>query len=188
MAQLDTGTATLRVKNDSAHTRASVQGTSLQFHGRAISADGSVELVGTPGESIGGWKLGFAQLEYAEGNFANYRGRTNAEGSVHLRWNHAVVARDTDENAPSIFYDPPSAGIFDKGRGTYVAPAGQTLPASGRLRLSARMYDEAAQTYACTVVNPAARNATNFLYLAYATFMFYTALIAQEPGGRFHIL
>lgn len=187
MARLDTNSARLRVAHDSMPTTATVSAATLQCEGRLIKAAGSVELVGTPGESAAGWKLGFAQLEYAEGNFANYRGRTNNEGSVHLNWNHAIVARDTDETAPSVFYDPPSLGVVN-GRGTFTAPSGLTIPASGRLTLSSMMDDQADNPFPCTQTNPAARNATNFLYHAYATFMFYTALIAQEPNGHFHIL
>lgn len=188
MVTLDLQSANLRVKSEGAPTQADVATQTLNFHGRWIIADGSVDLVGAPGENIGGWKLGYAQLEYAEGNFANYRGRTNADGSIHLSWSHGLVARDTDESAPSIFYDPPSGGITDKGRGTRVVPHGARMPASGRFRLNSVFADAPGQEYPASLKNPSARDQTNFLYHAYATFMFYTALIAQEPSGRFHIL
>src|SRR6266542_2220712 len=56
-------------------------GHALFYAGR-LSAVGQATLMGSAGESCEGWSLGIIQMQWVETNWASYRGRTRAEGSL----------------------------------------------------------------------------------------------------------
>jgi hypothetical protein len=156
-----------------------------------ISATGRVDIVGTPGESVAGWRLGWFQLQFIEDNYARYRGRTERDGSAMASWSHLQLSRDTDETATprSLYYDPPSQGVTD-GRGTFTVGPGTVLPASGRLTMTSGFGDGPESSWDVKVTNTKTRPraADNFLHHADIAFHFCTLLVAESPTHEFTFL
>ena len=151
-----------------------------------IEAGADVALVDPiPGSFSGAWKFGFIQLEYAETNYARYRGLQESHGSTLSTSSRLSLARDTDPRFPDIFYDPASSGVV-AGRGTVVLGTATPMPPGGLVR-HVMMWDRPQQPFPTRFTN-AHTGFFNYLHHMECAFMFCTILAAQEPGGRFHLL
>jgi hypothetical protein len=162
---------------------------SVQLTSARMRAEADVPLVDSvPGSFTGDWKFGYIQLEYAETNYARYRGRQEAHGSTLSTSSRRFLVRDTDERAPDVWYDPPSGGIDGTGRGTQVLRFTTPIPASRRLMTRVVISDVPRQSFPTRITN-ASTGFFNFLHHMESTFKFCTILTAQEPNnGRFHFL
>lgn len=163
----------------------------IRFASHWIVADGGVKLGGRPGEDIHGWELGYIQLALFLTDYARYRGKTVAEGSVRITRNVKTLSRDTHEKLPSLWYDSVRWGIHKQGpfvpRGTRVLPPGTTLPKSGEYEISAGFGDAPYRSYPPTVRNTAT-GFENFIYHADIGLQFCTMLTARNPRGHYHVL
>lgn len=188
MASLNRNTAPLRASGGGVPT-AVVEGGAAGRIACAcpgIAAGGSVVLVGAAGESVAGWALGYIQLKFIATDYARYRGRSVAEGSVLVTRSNQILCRDTDESSPELWYDPIRAGMHG-ARGTRVLPAGTAIQPSGEYVISAGFRDAPRRFFDAKVRNTAT-GADNLAHHIDIGLHFCTMLTAREPGGRYHVL
>ena len=163
----------------------------FNFNAPTIDANGSMRLRGTPGEDVGGWKLGFVQLKYIGTNYARYRGTHDHDGSMLISGNNQIVCRDTDIGSTEVWYDSLKAkyGHGNSPRGTNRLAAGTVLPDSGFLDVPAHLFDQPGRSWDAAEVNTVARGRpNNFLHHVDIGLAFCTMLVAQDPTNRFHLL
>jgi hypothetical protein len=161
------------------------------FTTRQISGTGSVELVGTPGESCAGWRLGFIQLQLVETNRAYYRGDRVSDGGLLYEGDRppawpSRMCRDTVRGSPLFYTLPGEGNDFDS-----LFPPNAVIESDGRKALSAQFSDSPLQEYSLSAPNTSFAPAkTNWLYSAHIGFAFCSVLTAQAPGvnGQLYFL
>ena len=153
-----------------------------------ISASGTVDLTGSPGESVAGWTLGYIQMMFVNTDYTRYRGATVRDGSMLLTQNTQRLCRDTDPAQVDVWYDPAAQGVTG-GRGTFVAPAGAVIAPNGRFTLTSG-YNDAPGDSNPAVQNNAITGSQNFAHKVHWAFAFCMILTAREPAPRrsFHFL
>lgn len=165
--------------------------TTATFANTAVRATGEVTLLGNPGESAAGWRLGFIQAEWVETNWVYYRGLSNADGSLFINRARAPsrtqrATRDTLDNGTAgggstanlVFYDGQNqAGGVDDGTAAAVFPLTLNVAHFDQPRLQVRMQETNELT-----------TAPNFLREAQFEFMFVTVLSLRDPANNFHHL
>jgi hypothetical protein len=173
---------------------ASTKITGFEFNSPTIDAFASMRLNGTAGENVAGWTLGFVQLKYIGTNHARYRGAADRQGSILVWGSNKTLCRDTDRptggKSPEVWYDSFSfPGGVTGPNGTNKLAAGTVIPAAGFLDLPAHLRDKPSRRWPSVEKNTAVTGfPNNFLHYAVAELLFCTMLVAQEPGGKFHIL
>jgi len=165
----------------------------MDFNSPTLDAFGSLRLTGTPGESVAGWTLGFVQLKYIGTNHSRYRGATVRQGSVLVTKSNQTLCRDTDippaGKSPEVWYDSLNFGGKTGPRGTNRLAAGTVIPAAGFLDVPAHLFDQPDRHWPPVEPNTAVSGRPdNFLHYTVVELLFCTLLMAQEPGGAFHIL
>lgn len=163
------------------------------FQAPTIDANASLRLRGTPGESVAGWTLGFIQLKYIGTNQSRYRGATSRDGSMFVTGSNQILCRDTDTpptgTSPEVWYDSFAFGGTTGPTGTNRLAAGTVIPAAGFLDVPAHLFDRPARPWPLVEQNPVVRGRPyNFLQHAEIELLFCTMLVAQDPGGKFHLL
>jgi hypothetical protein len=160
----------------------------------ALDAFASMRLKGTAGEDVSGWTLGFVQLKYIGTDHARYRGSTVKQGSILVTSSNKTLCRDTDEptagKSPEVWYDSFSfPGGTTGPNGTNKLAAKTVIPAAGFLDVPAHLFDQPGRLWDSVEKNTAVTGfPNNFLRYAVGELLFCTMLVAQEPGGTFHIL
>jgi len=158
---------------------------------------GQFALQGSPGESVAGWKIGFVQLKYNSTDWADYRGPTNADGSIFAAMDRPPartqqLCLDCGPNHRP-FYDPdlqmssPNAD-WSTDR-TIVFTQGMVIPASGPLEMTVIHSDAPGREIDIALPNTRftpARN--NFIRSLESRAAFITLLTAQDPQGRYHFI
>lgn len=192
MATIDTAHTTLRVRVPGTKPTITPDAgppIGFAFGSPTIDADASIRLKGRAGEDVGGWTLGFIQLKYIGTNKACYRGATVRNGSVTVTHSNQIVCRDTDLGSNEIWYDSLHFGGTTGPNGTNQLAAGTAIPAAGFLNVPAHLFDQPSRWWASVEPNPAAAGSPdNFLHWAVVELLFCTMLVAQEPGGKHHML
>jgi hypothetical protein len=165
--------------------------TLATFANTAVQATGEVTLLGNPGESAAGWRLGYIQAEWVETNWVYYRGLSNADGSLFINRARAPsrtqrATRDTLDNSTAgagstvnlVFYDGQNqiGGVAD-GTAAAVFPLTLNVAHRDTPNLRVRMQETNELT-----------GATNYLREAQFEFMFVTVLSLRDPAGAFHHL
>jgi hypothetical protein len=166
-------------------------GASITFTGTPIRATGEVTLLGDPGDSAAGWKVGFVQFQWIETNWCHYRGQTDKDGSIFVQRGRpparpAQACCDcVDGNSPrDLFYSSVAAhGEIATGTAADVFP----------LKLTVGHYDlpqDAVQLVEMNTHPVSGSPKPNFLASSQMEFHFCTILSAREPGalGAFHHL
>ncbi|HEY3963577.1 MAG TPA: hypothetical protein VGM05_03405 [Planctomycetaceae bacterium] len=160
----------------------------FDFNSPTINANAAIRLTGTAGERIGGWTLGFIQLKYIGTNHARYRGAADRDGSVLVTHSNKTLCRDTDPGSTEVWYDPLRSGTTGP-LGTNKLAAATTIPASGFLDVPAHLFDQPSRSWVSVEPNSlVSGHPDNFLHYAVVELLFCTMLVAQEPGGKFHLL
>jgi hypothetical protein len=148
-----------------------------------------MRLKGTAGEDVSGWTLGFIQLKYIGTNHARYRGAHDRDGSVLVSNSNKTLCRDTDVGSTEVWYDSLNSGGTTGPAGTNKLAAGTTIPAAGFLDVPAHLFDQPHRRWDVVEPNPVVHGRpNNFLHYAVVELLFCTMLVAQEPGGNFHML
>jgi hypothetical protein len=161
----------------------------FDFNSPTIDANGAMRLTGTAGESIAGWTLGFIQLKYIGTNHSRYRGATVRQGSMLITRSNKVLCRDTLGDGTEVWYDGLTTGGTTGPTGTNKLAAGTVIPAAGFLDVPAHLFDQPHRWWASVEKNTVVSGGpNNFLHYSVAELLFCTMLVAQEPGGKFHIL
>ncbi|QEL18919.1 hypothetical protein [Limnoglobus roseus] len=159
------------------------------FNSPTIDANGSIRLKGTAGDSVAGWTLGFVQLKYIGTNHSRYRGATVRDGSILITHSNQIVCRDTDIGSTEVWYDSLNSGGTTGPTGTNKLAAGTVIPATGFLDVPAHLFDQPSRWWASVEPNPIVTgHPNNFLHYTVVELLFCTMLVAQEPGGKFHLL
>jgi hypothetical protein len=159
------------------------------FTTQEITTTGSVNLIGSPGDTAAGWARGFFQLQFIETNRARYRGLTAADGSVLVSRDRPPsrlqqLCRDTTLPGQFFYFPPGEPNVT-----MTVLPAGTVLPPGGSLMLAATFFDSPKENYPATQPNASwAPPRANLLHSVALGFAFCTVLTAREPGGSFHFL
>ncbi|HTK76766.1 MAG TPA: hypothetical protein VL371_15980 [Gemmataceae bacterium] len=175
-------------------TKSTQLAVGFDLNSPTIDAFASMRLKGTAGEDVSGWTLGFVQLKYIGTDHARYRGTTPKQGSILITSSNKTLCRDTDEptggKSPEVWYDSFSfPGGTTGPNGTNRLAAGTVIPAAGVLDVPAHLHDQPGRLWASVEKNTAAAGfPNNFLRYAVGELLFCTMLVAQEPGGKFHIL
>ena len=132
----------------------------FNFKAPTIDANGSMRLRGSPGEDVGGWKLGFVQLKYIGSNYARYRGVHDRDGSMLISGNNQIVCRDTDVGSTEVWYDSLLArhGNGNSPRGTNRIALGMKLPATAFLDVPAHLWDQPGRSWNSIEANTVARS------------------------------
>ncbi len=101
-----------------------------------------------------------------------------------------ILCRDTDDLSTEVWYDSLFAGGTTGPTGTNRLAAGTVIPASGFLDVKSQLFDQPSRWRPISEANYVAHGgyATNFLHYAVVELLFCTMLVAQEPGGTFHLL
>lgn len=161
----------------------------FDFNSPTIDANATLKLRGTAGENVAGWTLGFIQLKYIGTDHARYRGATTRQGSALVSSSNTILCRDTDIGSTEVWYDSLAAGGTTGPTGTNKLAAGTVLAADGSLDLPAHLFDQPHRGRDSVRPNGVVTgNPDNFLRYAVAELLFCTMLVAQEPGGAFHLL
>jgi hypothetical protein len=161
----------------------------IAFKSPTINANASMRLKGTAGESVAGWTLGFIQLKYIGTNHSRYRGATVRDGSVLVTHSNKILCRDTDIGSTEVWYDSLKSGGTTGPAGTNKLAAGTAIPAAGFLDVPAHLFDQPDRWWASVEPNTVVHgHPDNFLHYAVVELLFCTMLVAQEPGGKFHML
>jgi hypothetical protein len=159
------------------------------FNSPTIDANASIHLKGTAGEIVAGWTLGFIQLKYIGTNHARYRGATVSDGSVLVTHSNKTLCRDTDTGSTEVWYDSLKSGGTTGPAGTNKLAAGTAIPAAGFLVVPAHLFDQPDRRWPSVEPNTVVHgHPNNFLHYTVIELLFCTMLVAQEPGGRFHML
>jgi len=179
MISIVPGSAKLQVTTRPTVQRPTISGSTAVFQCTSIQAAGEVSLTGRPGDSAGGWQLGFVQAEWIETNWGHYRGQHDSDGSLFLQRARpparpAQGCRDTVGPVADIWYNKTVLGT---GTG------GAAFP----LKLTSSHYDKPSETYAL-VVNNSLTGKPNFLHEAQLEFHFCFVLTLRDPSGAFHHL
>jgi hypothetical protein len=166
----------------------------VQLSSPWVNSVATVTVTGTPGENVGFFKFGFIQLKFITDDWAQYRGRTTADGSVFLALDRPParprqLCRDT-YTLPNTNGDVPLVGpiIFYDGdqiitpvitpavaRQAVIFPVSFVMPASGSVIVSITFGDSPGRSYDVVQQNtqfaPARTNFINSLQTgaAYAT-------------------
>ncbi len=161
------------------------------FANTPVRATGEVTLLGNPGESAAGWRLGFIQAEWVETNWVYYRGLSNADGSLFI--NRARPPSRT-QRATRDTLDNPAAGggttvneVFYDGLNQIGGIADGTAGAVFPLTLKVAHFDQPNLRVRMQETNELT-GAPNFLREAQFEFMFVTVLSLRDPSNNFHHL
>jgi hypothetical protein len=161
----------------------------FDFNSPTIDANASMRLKGTAGESVAGWTLGFIQLKYIGTNHSRYRGATVRQGSMLVTGSNQILCRDTDIGSTEVWYDSLNSGGTTGPTGTNKLAAGTVIPPTGFLDVPAHLFDQPSRWWPSVETNFVARGRpNNFLQYTVIELLFCTMLVAQEPGGTFHML
>jgi hypothetical protein len=161
----------------------------MAFNSPTIDANASMRLNGTAGENVAGWTLGFIQLKYIGTNHARYRGATVRDGSILVSHSNKTLCRDTDIGSTEVWYDSLNSGGTTGPTGTNKLGAGSTIPAAGTLDVPAHLFDQPSRWWPSVETNSVVHgHPDNFLHYTVVELLFCTMLVAQEPGGTFHML
>jgi hypothetical protein len=160
-----------------------VSGADMSFTGTSIQAAGEIKLLGNPGDSAAGWRLGFIQAQWIETNWCSYRGQHNNDGSIFIQRARPPArphqaCRDCVDSSPvsNIFYS-----AIPAHREVASGAAGATFP----LKLTVTHFDQPSET--CVLVEQNTRTGKpNYLSEAQLEFHFCTVLSVQDPTGNFH--
>jgi len=150
-------------------------------NGKQILATGSVKFNIDPGDSTGGWFLGWLQAQWIETNWGAYLGAANSDGSCFFQRARpparpAQGCRDTFGPVTQIFY-----GIEPQRRASI--PAGPFQPGHPVL-ISTHFNDGPADNYPMRVTNSATHK-DNLLSEVQLEFHFCTVLVVRDPAGVF---
>lgn len=191
MAKIDLGQTVLTVQIPGTKPTISPSGspaTRYDFNSPTIDLYASIRLAGDAGESVAGWILGFVQLKYIGTNHARYLGAKDSDGSALVTRSNQILCRDTDEPGAEIWYDPLLTGSGTTGpMGTNQLASGMVLPATKVLTVPAHLFDQPHRFWD-TVRPNALTGKPNYLRYAVVELLFCTMLVAQEPGGKRHML
>ncbi len=161
----------------------------FDFNSPTIDLNASIELKGAAGEDVSGWTLGFVQLKYIGTNHARYRGATARDGSALVSHSNKTLCRDTDVGSTEIWYDTLTSGGATGPLGTNQLPVGTVLPPAKVLAVTAHLFDQPHRWWQSVRPNGVVTgNPDNFLHYAVAELLFCSMLVAQEPGGKNHML
>jgi hypothetical protein len=165
----------------------------MDFNSPSIDAYASVRLQGATGEDLAGWTLGFVQLKYIGTNHSRYRGATERQGSAFVTGSNQTLCRDTDTppagQSPEVWYDSLTFGGTTGPTGTNRLAVGTLIPAAGYLDVKAHLYDQPDRHWPPVEPNTAVTGKPDtFLRYTVVELLFCTLLVAQEPGGKFHVL
>jgi hypothetical protein len=150
-------------------------GANMRFVGKAIDLTGVVRFTGS--DPRAGWKVGWIQTEWVETNWCDYRGQTDADGSIFLQKGRPP-AHPTGAMRDTLV----KGDIFTRPTDFTTIPAGP-LPINVSLNFNDRPNDS------CLLVEPNhATHKDNFLHEVQYEFMFCTIFTAQDPAGNFHHL
>lgn len=164
----------------------SIEGSEMRFSGREIRLNGSVKLLGDPGDSANGWKVGFIQAQWVETNWCSYRGQSNSDGSIFIQRGRAPArsqqaCRDCVETTPlrSVFYNTKVMdGEIASGSATDSFP----------LVLRVKHYDAPEERCPLSLQN-SLTGKKNFLREVQFEFLFCTIMSVQDPAGTFqHVM
>jgi hypothetical protein len=150
-----------------------------------LVASGTATIVGVPLEGIGGWAVGYVQMKFIGTNYAIYRGLSEREGSVLVHNSNQILCRDTDEASPELWYDPITWGIHGN-RGTRQMSPAATLPATGRLAVTAGLTDAPRRRFAARL-NNSRTGRVNYLHKIQVELHFCTIFTAFDPGRNRYI-
>lgn len=192
MATIDTAHVTLAVRVPGTKptlTADPVPPVGWDLNSPTIDADASMRLTGNAGEDVANWTLGFIQLKYIGTDHARYRGATVRHGSSLVTNSNQIVCRDTDVGSTEVWYDSLKSGGTLGPNGTNKLAAGTVLPAAKFLDVRAHLFDNPGRYWDSVRTNTAVvGHPDNFLHYAVGELLFCTMLVAQEPGGTFHLL
>ena len=161
----------------------------FDFKSPTIDAYASMRLTGAAREGVANWTLGFIQLKYIGTNHARYRGATVRHGSALVTNSNQIVCRDTDIGSVEVWYDSLKAGGTTGPAGTNKLAAATVLPATKFLDVRAHLFDQPSRWWPSVHTNTLVPGRPdNFLHYAVGELLFCTMLVAQEPGGTFHLL
>jgi hypothetical protein len=161
----------------------------FNFNAPTIDAFASMRLTGAAGEDVANWTLGFIQLKYIGTNHARYRGATVRDGSALVTHSNQIVCRDTDLGSVEVWYDSLNAGGTTGPAGTNKLAAATVLPPTQFLDVRAHLFDQPSRWWPPVHVNSlVVGRPNNFLHYAVVELLFCTMLVAQDPGGNFHML
>lgn len=148
----------------------------------ALTAVGEVYLRGQPNEAVGGWTLGFIQLEFLERFHLRYRGASVRDGSIFVNLSHGL-AQDchADSATARPWYRDPALQAQDEYHA--VLAAAERLPASGEAHLDAGYSDRPAD-YVPAVLANSATGHDNHLHHWDSVWRFVTFLAAKGPHDR----
>jgi hypothetical protein len=162
----------------------SIEGNGMFLTASPIRLTGFATLLGNPGDSGAGWKVGFIQAQWVETNWCSYRGAVASDGSIFIQRGKAPsrskqACRDCVDHSPmaNVFYNiGPNEG-------------GVALGAAGRfpMVLRVRHQDQPRDRCPLTLQNTLTGK-TNFLHEAQFEFLFCTLLSVQDPAGNFQHL
>jgi hypothetical protein len=167
--------------------------TSPGIHARA-----AVTLRGTPGEHVDLFKFGFIQLKFVTDDWAHYRGRAPADGSVFFAADrpparHRQLCRDTTLAKPLIFYNgdqPINLLAPFVGHHAGFFPAGTAIPASGSIAFTVDYFDSPQRTFDLIRLNNTfGPPRPNFLYSLQTGAAYATMFAVQKGhGAPIHVL
>lgn len=158
---------------------------------------GQVAFQGSPGESVAGWKIGFIQLKYNTTDWADYRGSTNADGSIFAAMDRPPartqnLCLDCGPNYRP-FYDPelpmssPNAS-WSTDR-TIVFAQGMVIPERGPLEMTVIHSDAPGREIEIALPNTKFNPPRdNYIRSLESRAAFITLLTAQDPQGRYHFI
>lgn len=158
---------------------------------------GQVAFEGTPGESAAGWKVGFIQLKHTTTEWADYRGPTNADGSIFAAMDRPpartqYLCLDCGPNQRP-FYDPEfpmstPSGSWSTDR-TLVFGAGMVIPSRGPLEITVTHSDAPWREFEVALPNTRfTPPRDNYLRSLESRAAFITLLTAQDPQGQYHFI
>jgi hypothetical protein len=160
----------------------------FEFNAPTIDAYGSMRLKGKAGATVAGWTLGFIQLKYIGTNHSRYRGASVRQGSVLCTHSNKILCRDMIPAKHEVWYNPLNGGTTGP-TGTNQLAAGTVIPATGFLDVPAHLYDKPHRSWPSVEKNfVVSGHPNNFLHYTVVELLFCTMLVAQEPGGKFHML
>jgi hypothetical protein len=192
MAKIDATNVTLTIRVSGSKPTVTPDPTPpirFRFNSPTIDANASMRLIGTAGENIGNWTLGFIQLKYIGTNLARYRGATVRDGSALVTHSNRILCRDTDIASAEVWYDSLGAGGTTGPEGTNKLAAGAVLPAAKSLDVPAHLFDQPSRGWPSVHTNTLVRGRPdNFLHYAVVELLFCTMLVARDPAGKFHML
>lgn len=158
---------------------------------------GQVAFEGSPGESVAGWRIGFIQLKHTTTEWADYRGLTNADGSIFAAMDRPPartqqLCLDCGPNQRP-FYDVEvpmnsTTDDFSTDR-TFVFGSGMVIPARGPLEVNVIHSDAPSREFEIMVPNTKfTPPRDNYIRSLESRAAFITLLTAKDPQGQFHFI